>query len=105
RRSPRTSDLRSPRFPYTTLFRSRLDRAYQLAHPRGKIVCRQHRGGIDDKKQKPVILRVAARQRRAGEEPQRLDGKSKAKTLVPSSEEHTSEPHPLTHPLRRPPLV
>jgi hypothetical protein len=45
----------------------RLDRLDQLGHLRRKRVPGQHRAGIDDDKQKPVILPLAARDRRPGE--------------------------------------
>ena len=51
----------------------RLDRLPQLGHLLGERVPGQKRPGIDNQKQKPVILQLAARDRRAGEEAQGLD--------------------------------
>jgi len=53
--------------------RRRLDRLHQLGHLRRERVPGQKGAGIDNQKQKPVILHLAARDRRAGEEAKGLD--------------------------------
>ena len=61
-----------------------LDRPHQFGHLRRERVAGQQRAGIDDEKQKPVILRLAARDRRAGKQAQGLNREGKPVALVPA---------------------
>jgi len=59
--------------------RRRLDRLHQSRHLRRERAPGQKGAGIDNQKQKPVILHLAARDRRAGEEAQGLDRDASAR--------------------------